>query len=367
VEPLAARVQDADAQLAPYAVKHGSGLGRTYEEPEDDTRFRFQRDRGRIVHTRAFRRLKGKTQVFVGGRGDHYRTRLTHTMEVAGISRDLARALRLNEDLAECIALAHDLGHPPFGHAGEAALDTWLRQFKQEFEHNRQSHRIVTLLETHSSQYQGLNLNREVLDGLLKHRPQHGQSLEAQIVNIADEIAYVSHDCEDGQRAGLFKADEILTVPLVNDAAAAAAARGTSLRGSLIHLLVNDLYASVDSSLTKSRIQMLDDVYASAKPLVFFSPQTATALSKLRAFLEERMYEHPAVVERAQAGQTVVRALCEYLHQQPDEAVEALRQANGGTVEEAVKDYVAGMTDQYAIRQAQNAGVLAEETGVLVD
>src|SRR3989344_4963553 len=163
MQTLSDRIDQANSLLAPYAVPHGTSLGRENPEEEDATRFPFQRDRDRIIHTQAFRRLKHKTQVFVVGKGDHYRTRLTHTMEVAQISRDMARTLGLNEDLAECIALANDLGHPPFGHAGEDALDQWMRDHGSHFEHNAQSLRIVTLLEEHSSLQKGLNLNREIL------------------------------------------------------------------------------------------------------------------------------------------------------------------------------------------------------------
>jgi dGTPase len=171
--PLADRIAQANALLSPRAVPHEGRLGRGVEEPEDAIRFPFQRDRDRIIHASAFRRLQGKTQVFVSGEDDHVRTRLTHTMEVAQIARDLARALRLNEDLAECIALAHDLGHPPFGHAGEAALDRWMREHGGRFEHNEQSFRVITLLEKHAAAVPGLNLHREVEEGLLKHSARH--------------------------------------------------------------------------------------------------------------------------------------------------------------------------------------------------
>ena len=344
METLTNRLKVADSLLSSNAVKHGDGLGREYDEPEDQNRFRFQRDRGRIVHTRSFRRLKGKTQVFIGGKNDHYRTRLTHTMEVAGISRDVARTLRLNEDLAECIALAHDLGHPPFGHAGEAALDEWLRQFGKSFEHNRQSHRIVTLLETHSSQFPGLNLNREVLEGILKHETK-SPSLEAQLVNIADEIAYVAHDFEDGLRAGLFGEKEAQNIKLVADANRESAVRRTSLSGAIIHKLVNDLYKS--------------------EPRVAFTPKTKELLQEAQQFLDTKMYGNSLVVAMAQAGKLVIHALCDTYRKSPNDVVSELISAHGSTIEEAVKDYVAGMTDAYALQQARELGVLPHEAEIL--
>ncbi|HLD71473.1 MAG TPA: dNTP triphosphohydrolase, partial [Candidatus Peribacteraceae bacterium] len=180
MKDLKERLAAANSLLAPYAVPHQGLLGRVHKEADDETRFPFQRDRDRIIHTQAFRRLKGKTQVFVTGDTnfgtDHYRTRLTHTLEVAILSRDMARTLGLNEDLAESVALAHDLGHPPFGHAGEEALDHWMHDYDLHFEHNAQSLRLATILEQHSSQWQGLNLNREILEGLQKHRTPHDQS-----------------------------------------------------------------------------------------------------------------------------------------------------------------------------------------------
>jgi dGTPase len=371
MQPLLQRIQQANGLLAPYAVPHEGRLGRASAEPEDETRFPFQRDRDRIIHSTAFRRLKGKTQVFIASEGDHHRTRLTHTMEVAQVSRDIARTLRLNEDLAECIALAHDLGHPPFGHAGEAALDLWMRERGLRFEHNEQSHRIVTLLEEHSSLYQGLNLNQEILEGLLKHRTPHDHpphlaplgapsgkpsarlprapSLEAQIVNIADEIAYSGHDCDDGLRAEAFPLEELLRgSSLAKQAWERASARGTSLRGALIHDLVMNLYGATEDALASQRITTLDDVYALKIPLVAFSPPVRAGLEELRGFLWKRLYFHPKILERNQRSQEVLQTLCDRLFATPADKVTALQQKTGGALAEAVKDYVAGMTDQYA-------------------
>jgi len=350
-------------------------LGRPVKEPEDGTRSPFQRDRDRIVHTQAFRRLQGKTQVFVAGEGDHFRTRLTHTMEVAQIARDMARTLGLNEDLAECIALAHDLGHPPFGHRGEETLDAWMAGQGLSFEHNMQSVRVVTLLEQHSPLAQGLNLNREVIEGLQKHlealvnsspdRPSLPRtdasgsehlvrgSLEAQAVNAADEIAYLGHDCDDGLRAGLFSLEGASTLPLVRRGNDLRRARKTELRGALIHLLVTDLYTETERRLRAANIRTLEDVYAAPDPLIAFSPAMEKELKTLRAFLWANMYDHPRVIQASKEGQEIVRHLCDRYLKNPSEKVLALQEQTSGTLAEAVKDYVAGMTDLYARSQAE--------------
>jgi len=360
MQDLTHHLQAANKLLASYAIPHEGILRREHEEPEDETRFPFQRDRDRIIHTQAFRRLKGKTQVFVEGGGDHMRTRLTHTMEVVQISRDVARTLRLNEDLTECVALAHDLGHPPFGHAGEAELNEWMEENGSHFEHNEQSHRIVTLLEDHSSLFQGLNLNREILEGLLKHTtphdmpaasPGHTPLLEAQVVNIADEIAYTGHDCEDGIRADLFTLEDLLNIALAKRADAQRQERGTSLRGAIIHLLVTDLYTTTQEQLVSQRITTVNDVLTAQVPLVDFSPEVRRELDELRGFLTEHMYSHPRVLACNTRGKKVIRTLCEAYRTQPNDKVLALKEKTGGALEEAIKDYIAGMTDQFAVEQ----------------
>lgn len=365
MKTLDERQNEAAALLSPYAVPIAGTLGREHDEPEDETRFPFQRDRDRIIHTQSFRRLKGKTQVFVTGQGDHYRTRLTHTMEVAQISRDIARTLGLNEDLAECIALAHDLGHPPFGHAGEETLNEWMQKFGMSFEHNHQSHRIVTILEERTSRYQGLNLHKEVLEGLLKHRTPHDHpedaterapSLEAQLVNIADEIAYTGHDCDDGLKAGLFTLEQLLQIPLAAEAYERSKGRGTSLRGALIHALVSDLYKKTPEQL--ERVRSLDEVYKSTEPLVDFSKEMTEKLSAQRQFLWKHMYLHPKVLEKSSYGKDVVSKLCEYLKKTPTDKVKEFQSNTQGALEEAIKDYVSGMTDRYAISQAEEMHLL---------
>lgn len=356
MDDLHSRMQARNALLAPYAVPNEGQLGRTMKEPEDATRFPFQRDRDRLIHTQAFRRLQGKTQVFVAGEeSDHVRTRLTHTMEVAQIARDMARTLSLNEDLAECIALAHDLGHPPFGHRGEETLDRWSKEHGLSFEHNDQSVRIVTTLERHSALGAGLNLNLEVLEGMKKHREAwtdapfpRAMTLESQIVDKADEVAYLGHDSDDGLRTGLFSREEITRTLLGREADALTRKRETSLRGALIHLLVTDLYDETRRLLSSHGIRSLADVYASLVPLVEFSSAMRPKVRELRQFLFARMYEHPRVVQASEEGQRVIRRLCDAFLENPPEKVLALQRLTGSTLPEAVKDYVAGMTDGFA-------------------
>lgn len=369
MKPLRDRIAQANALLAPYAVPHEGLLGREKEEPEDETRFPFQRDRDRIIHTQEFRRLKGKTQVFVASTDDHVRTRLTHTMEVAQISRDIARTLALNEDLAECVALAHDLGHPPFGHAGEEALHVWMQSQGARFEHNEQSLRIVTLLAEHSPLFEGLNLNREILEGLKKHRTPHDTpegsalstipSLEGQLVNLADEIAYTAHDCDDGLGAQLFTIEEIMAIPLANKAATRAAGRGTSLRGALIHLLVTDVYEATEQLLHEYAIRSPRDIAAAPGALIGFSSGMQQELSALHDFLWQRLYLHPQVQECNVNGQSAVTMLCNHYRLRPSAKITALAQKTQGSLCEAIKDYVCGMTDAYAMEQAQKLSLVS--------
>lgn len=359
MKSLEERIKASQTLLSPLAVPIQGALGRSTPENPDDTRFPFQRDRDRIIHSRSFRRLKGKTQVFVSGEGDHFRTRLTHTMEVAQISRDMARTLCLNEDLAECIALAHDLGHPPFGHAGEDALHEWMQQNNSSFEHNQQSLRIVTTLASRSSQCKGLNLNIEVLEGMIKHRTPHDSpqdniprlpSLEAQIVNIADEIAYTGHDIDDGLRAGLFTLQDLEGIALIDEARSQTMQHGTQLRGALIHMLVIDLYEETDHQLRAQHIITLDDVYERADRPVRFSEDMRNKLNVLRKFLWNNMYMHPEVLKKATEGKHIVTDLCTHYLNNPNEKIDDLHKDNGGELYESVKDYVAGMTDSFAMQ-----------------
>ena len=340
MKPLSERMAAMDALLAPYATKNAS-RGRPIPEENDGIRTPFQRDRGRIIHSQAFRRMAGKTQVFVTGEGDHYRTRLTHTMEVAQITRNLARALELNEDLAECIALAHDLGHTPFGHNGQDALDAWMRSHGRAdgFEHNIQSHRVVTLLEQRGTD-NGLNLTHDVADNLLKHGPVP-LCHEGQLANACDEIAYTAHDTDDGLRAGLFSYDDLRRIPFADHAATIAEQRGTRIRTVIIDLLARDLLASAEKTTANGNI------------VISISPDMRTQLAPLRAFLFEHMYEHPTVLERMEQGKRTITTLCDALHAAPTPAVIALQERTGSSLPEAIKDLVAGMTDTYATREAE--------------
>lgn len=332
-----------NALLAPYAAKH-EGRGREREEAPDGVRMPFQRDRARIIHSTSFRRLAGKTQVFVAGESDHYRTRLTHTMEVAQITRDLARILGLNEDLAECVALAHDLGHTPFGHSGQDALDEWMRaqgpapSRAEGFEHNVQSHRIVTVLETRGSG-NGLNLTRDVVDGLLKHGPV-ALSLEAQLANACDEIAYTAHDTDDGLHAELFSYDALCAIPLAKRAAEDAKKRGTLIRSTLIDVLARDL------------LDHAERTSGTGIPTIGISPDMRERLKPLRAFLWERMYHHPTIIERMERGKKAIRTLCDAYLTDPPPPLAAMRERTGSDAAEAVKDYVSGMTDSFATKEA---------------
>lgn len=354
--PLSERLLQANRQLSPLAVPYEGRLGRRLPENPDGTRFPFQRDRDRIIHSTAFRRLQGKTQVFVAGEGDHFRTRLTHTMEVAQIGRDIARALALNEDLTECIALAHDLGHPPFGHAGEEALDRWMKEFGGRFEHNEQSFRVITLLEKHSTLHSGLNLNREVEEGLLKHSAAHpveGHALEptfeAQIANRSDEIAYIAHDCDDGLLAGLISMDDLLRIPLAQAAQERRRERGTFIRSSLIHLMTLDLLTYSASLLESSRPE---------DRKITFSPSMLESVRELRSFLMQHLYPHPRVALKTDEGKQIVGLLCRQYLDHPTDKILSIRERTGSTLHEAVKDYVAGMTDNFSWLQAAEYGLL---------
>jgi len=364
MKALSDRIAQANTLLAPFAVGHHMQLGRKQKEKPDETRFPFQRDRDRIIHSQAFRRLKSKTQVFVASKGDHYRTRLTHTMEVAQISRDMARTLGLNEDLAECIALAHDLGHTPFGHAGEDQMRAEMEKRGGTFEHNVQSLRVVTLLEERSQTIPGLNLNSEVLEGLMKHRTsfdeEHGHdiprapTLEAQIVNLADEIAYTAHDTDDGLRSEVITEKDLLNIPLFADAHELSKTGKTEARSGIIHLLVMDAYAETEIRLSEQGITNLEDVYAAKRPVVAFSNEMNEKLSALRHFLFEHFYNHESVLKFSGRGKDIIHQLFEAYEKVPPEKVLELQQKTGSTLPEAIKDYIAGMTDSYAMRKYVN-------------
>lgn len=363
---LEVRMAKANELLEAYAVPHEGTLGRTHIGSPEDTRFPFERDADRIVYSEEYRRLKGKTQVFVGGKSDHYRTRLTHTMQVANVSRRIARALGLNEDLAECIALAHDLGHPPFGHSGEEALNDWMKTHSLSFEHNQQSLRIVEFLSYHSPLFRGLNLNKEVLHGLMKHRTPYDTpaesgiglpSLEALDTDVSDEIAYTSHDVDDGLEEGLFTLDALMDIPLIKKH---NPQQQKKRLGSIItDVLVTDVLTETDIQLKKQNIQTLDDVYTHADHPVRFSDSMQSDLGVLRTFLRENMYFHPKVLSKADEGKRIVTALCNHLMTHPTDEILHLSAYNNDPIVIAVKDYVSGMTDHYATEMAKRLGLLS--------
>jgi dGTPase len=372
--------------LAPYACDPERSRGRRYPEPESALRSPFQRDRDRIVHSTAFRRLEYKTQVFVNHEGDHFRTRLTHTLEVAQIARTAARALALDEDLAEAVALAHDLGHSPFGHAGEEALDTALAPYGG-FDHNAQTLRVITSLERRYAGFDGLNLSWETLEGVVKHNgplcaagaaraPAYvlaysaGHDLElasmpsaeAQVAALADDIAYTNHDLDDGVRAELFALADLEALPLVGPALSAVAARHPGLEDArllhetlrrLIDAMVVDLVEETTRRLEALRPADVDAIRAQAQAVVGFSRNVDEPLQELRSFLQVRMYSHYKVKRMARKARRVVRELFEGLLDQPDCLPPDWQARAGGGDDarcaEAIADYIAGMTDRYAL------------------
>jgi len=325
---LAGKVADAfpalvreheETWLSPLAVRSYETAGRAHEE-EEECRLRtpFQRDRDRIVHSKSFRRLKYKTQVFIDPKGDHYRTRLTHTLEAAGISRGVARALRLNEDLTEAIAVGHDLGHAPFGHIGEEALDAALAErFDGRFRHNEQSLRVVEVLERDG---RGLNLTAEVRDGILNHTgPGAPSTLEGKIVRLVDRVAYINHDIDDALRAGLLRQEDLPAEEI-----ALLGERGSRRIDTLVHDIVEASAAAGD---------------------IVQSDEVGRAMLNLRAFMFERVYLGPAAREQREFAVATIRRVFDHLAEHPDE----LPADRPGDLPERLTDYVSGMTDRFAL------------------
>ncbi len=364
-----------DRNLAPFSAKSNHSLGRKYQEDPHPYRTEFQRDRERIIHSRAFRRLEYKTQVFVNHEGDHYRTRLTHTIEVAQIARSIARALRLNEDLAESIALAHDLGHTPFGHSGEKELNDLLKD-DGGFEHNRQSLRVVEKLEKRYEQFSGLNLTWETREGIIKHSsrydhpeishfaPDEMPSLEAQIIDYADEIAYNNHDLDDGISSGLLRLDYIKGLRIWKIATDPISVGGTSPKSSkmvvykairnIINLLVSDLIETTRANIESLSIDHYADVRSAPRKIVEFSTETREANDELKEFLWKNLYQHYRVVRMSIKAQRVVRDLFTLYHEHP----KALPYSYFSRIETdglkpTISDYIAGMTDRYAMEEHQ--------------
>jgi dGTPase len=367
---LAAR---EDGLLAPYASRCAASRGREHAEDPHAFRTPFQRDRDRIIHSTAFRRLEYKTQVFVNHEGDYYRTRLTHTMEAAQITRTIARVLGLNADLAEAVALAHDLGHTPFGHAGERVLND-LMQPHGGFEHNAQSLRIVDELEERYPRFRGLNLTWEVREGIVKHSPPYDKplaaafdpgrapTLEAQVVDYTDEIAYNTHDIDDGLKSGLLTFEQLEGVALWRDIYGDVRRRfpDTSHRiwryqaiRRLIDLLVKDFIAVIESRIQEHHISSPEDVRAFGQPIVGFSPDLDAKRLQLKSFLFDNLYRHHRVMRMAVKARKVMTDLFHAYMAEPAQLPPHIleRTSQGETVARVVADYIAGMTDRFAFEE----------------
>jgi dGTPase len=367
------------SRLAPYAVCEAQSQGRRYPEPPPAYRSEYQRDRDRVVHCSAFRRLEYKTQVFINHEGDMYRTRLTHSLEVAQLARSIARALRLNEDVTEAVALAHDLGHTPFGHAGQHALNDCMRDYGG-FEHNRQSLRVVDELEDRYPDFPGLNLMFETREGILKHCSRKAAerlggigkrfldgtqpSLEAQIANLADEIAYNHHDIDDGIRAGLVQFEKLMELHLYKSRyeqarrnspkANAKTLRHTVLR-RMINFFVVDLIETTQRNLDQRSPGCLADVRTAGQPIVEFSAATKDTHATLKKLLQQCLYEHQRVYTSAMNAGMVIRELFEIFMADPSRLPEDRVAGIDIPPDRArcVADYIAGMTDRYAIKAHQ--------------
>lgn len=392
------------AQRATYASNPHKSRGRLEDEPPSPSRTEFQRDRDRVLHSTAFRRLREKTQVFLVDEGDHYRTRLTHSLEVSQIARAIARTLRLDEDLAEALALAHDLGHPPFGHAGERALNAEMKEYGG-FDHNAQSVRVVTLLERRYPRFDGLNLTWEAIEGLVKHngplvdsggRPigRHAESgvpsvvaeysarsdlwlwsyagPEAQAAAIADDIAYDAHDIDDGLRAGLLSFDRLEQVPLIKGITKdirsefpglEAVRTGHELTRRLIAAMVDDVVDEARRRLDELRPSTPDDIRRAAGPVLVFSPAMTAADREIKAVLARAVYRNEAVMSVMNDAEAVVRRLFRHFTSDPQALPPDWRPeagADSATVARQACDFLAGMTDRYAA--AEYARVFAEES-----
>jgi len=369
----AAKEEREDRFLAAWAMRSARSRGRLHPEEEDDLRTAWERDRDRIVHSVAFRRLMYKTQVFVNWEGDHYRTRLSHSLEVAQVARSVGSALFLNEPLCEALALAHDIGHPPFGHRGEVALNERMGAFGG-FRHNAQVLRVIDLLERRSPDYRGLNLTRELRESLLKHegdedwpaefrpRPQR-PCLEAQVVDLADSTAYHVHDIEDGLRSEVFSEEEIDSVALWQGAKEAVELRHPGFLGGskdpilrwkrvaneLIKICINDLIQSTAQRLDEVALASPEEVKATKETLVVHSAPIAKEVAELNAFLYRCFYRRPQLSELTEHAEEVIEALFGAYCTRPEELGAWYRRwAEEVGLERAVCDYVAGMTDRFA-------------------
>ena len=353
--------------------------GRIYHEPPSSLRSSYQRDRDRVIHSTSFRRLKHKTQVFVNTTGDHYRTRITHSLEVAQISRTLAKYFNLNEDLCETLSLAHDLGHTPFGHAGEDALNDCMKPYGG-FDHNIQTLRIVTLLESKYYDFKGLNLSIETIDGLVKHNGKvlnqdkfskilgknffknkinylNSPSLEAQLASISDDIAYNSHDLEDGLRAKLYTIEDLKNIPIlsgiVNKHKKFINQKGSELVlrqiiREIINEMVKDIISSTKKNIKKQKINSVIDIYNSEILLVSFSKEMQLFDTSIKSFLKERMYFSKNVLKKTNNGKKIIKFLFLKIKKNPSKFIKKSLYQNNN-IERNISDFIAGMTDRYAI------------------
>ncbi len=376
-------------ELAPFAVDEEKSRGRFYLEDYDDAKYRsiFGRDRDRIINSSAFRRLQYKTQVFVNHEGDHYRTRLTHSLEVAQIARWIAGALKVNKDLAEIVSLAHDLGHTPFGHAGEDALNEKMRAFGG-FSHNAHTLKLITKIETRFIEFEGLNLSWEMLEGVVKHNGPitdesklHGYikeynnkydldiknfpSIESQISAISDDIAYNNHDIEDGLRADLFQVEELFLLPLIGEIYQEILAKYPNIQRELLVgeakkrltlAMVMDVINTTQSSIAENKIHSEEGVRKAGKLLVHFSPEMELAHQALKKFLMSNMYRHSTVNRMTANAQKIVGRLFDFYLKSPSclpekHAERAAKISEPQELATLVSDYVAGMTDRYAIKE----------------
>lgn len=357
-------------RLELYAQFSADSAGRKHPEPRHPHRTEYERDRARIIHSQAFRRLEYKTQVFLNGVGDHFRTRLTHTIEVASISRTIARGLGLNEDLTEAIALAHDLGHSPFGHSGEEMLDELMREHGG-FDHNGQSLRIVEVIEQKYPKFPGLNLSWEVREGLQKHAkfyesPSDGEkrpspSLEAQIANLADEITYYSHDLDDGLDAGLITAEQLSELDVWQKSYEHVQRHFADLKGKdlvsyvircIIDRQVQDVIETSSAKIVRARVSSVKEVREQSKPLVRYSEALLSANKKLRKFLYKNLYYHPQVAGVNQrACELLARVFEAYVDDPSQLGKTSAKRVKADGLHRTVCDFVSGMTDRYLIQE----------------
>jgi len=370
-------VNNYNKLLAKFSSNNSNYLGRQFGDKKNQYRSFYQRDRDRIIHSTSFRRLKYKTQVFVYYEGDHYRTRLTHSLEVSQISRSVSRYLRLNEDLAEAISLAHDLGHPPFGHAGEKILDYCMKS-NGGFNHNIHSIRLITELEKAYQNFDGLNLSINTIDGIAKHNGPnflvrenlnilpnlskikkinfyYQSSLESQISALSDDIAYNNHDIDDGIRAGFFSINDIKDIPIIGDVIKKKnkqfknkkLLRNEIIR-SIINIMVTDLILQTKKNLKKYNIKKIQDVYKSTDFIVSFSPKLNSANNQIREFLKINMYENKSVKEMTNKAEKIINKLYIYLIKNNKKFITTESRKKWG-LERSISDFIAGMTDKFAI------------------